>query len=306
LVTLFVGDSDHRRIGPAPTIAPCVGSWNQTCDGGALPQAATVCGCRVVDRRSVVLRAAALGRTGRKWRSLLMSSRLLTSLFAATALFSFGCDDSTGLASNQAANVRVINASPATGTVDVLVNGTVQTNASGLPYRGVSAQCVRVDADNSGLTFQQTSSTVSIPPQTFTFDQGGRNTVIIAGTSSANLRVLTLSDPLTPELQPGFARIRVVNGRATTNMNVTVTPWDQPVGTPQAITATNNAAAATGWFVVPADEPVAINVTTAAGAFIDALNWIPTAGQELVIVATDPATGTAPLRWIVTTSCGRP
>jgi hypothetical protein len=79
-----------------------------------------------------------------------MSSRLLSCLFAATALLTVGCDDSNGLDDDEAANVRIINASPNTGTVDVLVNGTVQENSSGLVYRGASAQCVRVDATDPG------------------------------------------------------------------------------------------------------------------------------------------------------------
>lgn len=240
-----------------------------------------------------------------------MSSRLLSCLFAATALLTVGCDDSNGLDDDEAANVRIINASPATGTVDVLVNGTEQENSSGLVYRGASQQCVRVDAANPGLTFQQTGATATIPGQTFTFDQGGRNTVVITGTTGTNLRVTTISDALTPELGQGSARIRVVNGRAATNMNVTVAPWNattQPAA--QTITAPANvsgtATAYTGWTVVPAGEPVAITASTTAGTVIDVLNVAPTDGQELIVVAGDPASGTAPLRWILTSACGRP
>jgi hypothetical protein len=135
--------------------------------------------------------------------------------------------------------------------------------------------------------------------------------VIVTGTTGTNLRVLTLSDALTPELEPGLARIRVVNARAATNMNVTVAPWNattQP--SPQTLTAPSNitgtATASTGWIPVPAGEPVVITMTTTAGGAIDSINWVPVEGQEVILVATDPASGPAPLRWIFTSACGRP
>jgi hypothetical protein len=237
-----------------------------------------------------------------------MSRRLLTCVFAATALLTVACDDSTGLSDNQAANVRIVNASPAVGDLDVLVNGNVQTNASDVAFRNASRQCVRVDADDPQLTFQQTAGTVSIPTQTFAFDNGGRNTVIVAGTSTANLRVLTISDPLTPDLDADEARIRVVNGRATTAMNVTVTPWDATPGTPQTISATTNpATAATSWVEVPAGQPVAVRLTTTTGTQIDVLNLFPNAGQELIVVVAETPTGqTAPVQWVVANACSRP
>jgi hypothetical protein len=238
-----------------------------------------------------------------------MSSRVLTCLFAATALFSGGCDDATGLPSGQAANVRIVNASPVVGELDVRVGGTEQTNASNLAFRAASAQCVRVDADNPQLELLQTGGSVTIPPPTFSFDNGGRNTVVVAGTSAGTLRVLTFSEPLTP-LNPGRARIRVVNGRATTAMNVTVTPWDappDPAPTPTTIAASADpAAAATTWIEVPSDEAIAVRLTTAAGADIDVLNVFPTSGQELILVAVDPPTGQAGVQWAATTACSRP
>jgi hypothetical protein len=234
-----------------------------------------------------------------------MSSRLLTCLFAATALLTVGCDDSSGLDDDEAANVRIVNSSPAVGELDVLVDDEVDTDASGVTFPGASSQCVRVDADDPNLSFQQTGGSVSIPAQNFAFDAGGRNTVVVAGTTG-NLRVVTLSDALTPELDDGEARIRVVNGRATTNMGVTVTPWNQTAGTPQVINTTT--APATSWIVVPSGQTVAIRTTTTpGGAFIDALNIFPQEGQELIVVAADPVTGTtAPLQWIVTPACSRP
>jgi hypothetical protein len=228
-----------------------------------------------------------------------MSSRLLTCLFAATALFTVGCDDSSGLDDDEA-NVRIVNASSVAGDLDVLVNGNAQTNAADISFLNSSNQCVRVDSDSPGLTFQQTGGTAVLPTQSFTFDNGGRNTLVVAG-SGTGLRYITLSDATTPELQPGRARIRVVNARAATSMGVTVTPWNQTAGTPQVINTTDTPA--TNWVDVPAAQTVAIRMTTTAGAVIDVLNIVPTDGQELIVVATDPATGTAPLRWAVTSAC---
>ena len=234
-----------------------------------------------------------------------MSSRLLTCLFAATALFSVGCDDSSGLDDDEAANVRVVNASSATGTVDVLVNGNEQTNASNVPFLNGSAQCVRVDADNPELTFQQTGGTVSIPSQTFNFDAGGRNTVIFAGTNSTNFRTITLSDALTPDLEANQARIRVVNARATQSMNVQVFRWDQSLPTPQTINTSTNPA--TGWFVVDAGQLYAIRpFWTVGGQEIESIiNFLPQAGQELIFVAVDPVANNE-LRWAIVQACSRP
>ena len=121
-----------------------------------------------------------------------------------------------------------------------------------------------------------------------------------------NLRVVTLSDALTPDLDDGEARIRVVNGRATTSMGVTVTPWNQTPGAAQVINTTTTPA--TNWIIVPSGQTVAIRTTTTpGGALIDVLNILPQEGQELIVVAGDPVAGTtAPLQWIVTTACSRP
>jgi hypothetical protein len=234
-----------------------------------------------------------------------MSSRLLTALFAATVLFAVGCDDdSTGLSGDEAV-VRIVNASPVVGELDVLVGGDVQTDASDIPFLNPSEQCVRVDADDPELTFQQTGGTVQIPATNFAFDAGGRNTVVVAGTSGTNLRVVTLSDAFTPELGPNEARVRVVNARATQSMNVQVFEWDQSLPTPQSINTSTNPA--TGWVVVEAGEPVSIRPTwTAGGQTIESIiNFVPIAGQELVFVAVDPVANNE-LRWVIAQACSRP
>jgi hypothetical protein len=234
-----------------------------------------------------------------------MSSRVLTCLLAATALLSVGCgDDSTGL-SNEEAVVRIVNASPAVGELDVLVGGNVQTNASDVAFLNASRECVRVDADNPQLTFQQTGA-VPIPATNFAFDAGGRNTVVVAGTSGTNLRVVTLSDAFTPELGPDSARVRVVNARATQTMNVQVFEWDQSLPTPQTINTSTNPA--TGWIVVQAGEPVSIRPTwTVGGQTVESIiNVVPLPGQELVFVAVDPVANNE-LRWVsLFQACSRP
>jgi hypothetical protein len=118
--------------------------------------------------------------------------------------------------------------------------------------------------------------------------------------------VTTISDPLTPELQSGQARIRVVNGRAATTMNAYVTPWNQALGT--AMTINTSTGSATPWVPVVANEPVAIRVTSTANTTpIDILNVAPLAGQELIFVAMEPAAGqTTGLQWVMTSACPRP
>jgi Domain of unknown function (DUF4397) len=237
-----------------------------------------------------------------------MSSRLLTCLFAGTALLSAACDDSTGISANQAANVRIVNASPAVGTLGVAVNGNTQANASNVGFLAAGDQCVRVNATNPQLTVQQTGGTVTLPTNTaFTFDQGGRNTVVVSGTSATNLRVTTVSDPVTPALQAGRARLRVFNATTrATAMDVVVTPWNATSGTVFANLNTSTNPVST-WFDVPAGGTVQVRLNnTGTQTTVDIINFVPTQGQELTLVAVDPASGSTGLRWIVSPACNAP
>jgi hypothetical protein len=149
------------------------------------------------------------------------------------------------------------------------------------------------------------SNRQALSATSFAFDAGGRNTVVIAGTSSANLRVVTLSDAFTPELGPNQARVRVVNARATQSMNVQVFEWDQALPTPQTINTSTNPA--TGWVAVTAGEPVSIRPTwTVGGQTVESIiNFVPLPGQELIFVAVDPVQFNE-LRWILVQACSRP
>jgi hypothetical protein len=237
-----------------------------------------------------------------------MSSRLLSCVVAATALFTAGCDDSGGLSSGEAANVRIVNASPAVGTISASVNGSAQAGASNVGFPGAAADCIRLDASNPQLTLQQSGQTVALPSTAFTFDQGGRNTVVVSGTNATNLRVTTVSDPLTPEMQPGMARIRIFNGTTrTTAMDAVVTPWSASTGTVYAGLNTTTNPVST-WFDVPANGTVQVRMNnTGTQTAVDIINLLPlTEGQEVTLVAVDPASGSTGLRWIVSPTCSRP
>lgn len=235
-----------------------------------------------------------------------MSSRWLTCLFAATALFSVGCNDSTGLSANQAANVRVVHASATptavTAPIDIAVGGQVATNNAGVAFGGTS-ECLRVAAATPDLAIRAAgTATVLATPGPFT--AGGRNTVIVSG-PAATLRVNVIDDPLTPPLQSGRARIRVFNGRTLgPAMDVTVTPVNQPAS---AQSATNvGQATATTWLDIPAGAAVVRLRNAGTTTDVDFLNVLVTSGQELTLVAVDPATGTTDLRWVFTTPCPAP
>jgi hypothetical protein len=235
-----------------------------------------------------------------------MSSRLLSCLFAATALLTVGCDDSTGIDDDDAANVRIVNASPIVGDLDVAVNGNTQADASEVAFLNAGQQCVRVNATDPQYEIEQpTAGVTAIPTQNFTFTEGGRNTVVVAGTAAGNLRVINLDDPVA-ELDAGEARVRVVNGFATQSIDVFVTPWNQTLGSATNITATNTAAAATTWVDVPAG-PVAIRLeNVGSNTARDILNIFLTAGQELTLVAVEPATTGGPIRWVSANACSEP
>lgn len=238
-----------------------------------------------------------------------MSSRLFRCLFAATALFSLACDDSTGLSDSQAANVRVVHASATTTTVttpiDVAVAGQVATGNAGVAF-GSTSECVRVNAATPDLTVRVAGTgTVIATPAPFT--AAGRNTVILSG-PAATVRVTTITDPLTPQLQSGRARIRVFNGTTrTAAMDVYATPWNQPAAAVQEADIAQTEA--TGWLEVPAGGLVQVRLTnTGTQTEVDVINVGPlTSGQELTLIAVDPVTGqTSSLRWVGTPPCPAP
>ncbi|MFN2567252.1 MAG: DUF4397 domain-containing protein [Gemmatimonadaceae bacterium] len=234
-----------------------------------------------------------------------MSSRLLTCLFAATALLSVACDDSTGLDDSEAANVRVVHASVAGATpasaVDVAVNGQIATNNAGIGF-GATSECVRVDADSPDLEVRVAGTTTMIAAPT-AFTAGGRNTVILSG-SPASIRVTTLDDPATPALQSGRARVRVFNGTTrTTPLDVTVTPFSATTGVTQAGIAQGSA---TTWYDIPAGAAsIRLRNQGAASTAPDVaqLNIGLSGGQEVMWIVLDPETSTGPLRWVFTTPC---
>src|SRR5918997_6588739 len=100
-------------------VAPCAGWWNQTCDARRSEAAKSAAAGYGLPRHDAV---GCRSRPYRRREEVAMSSRLLTCLFAASTLFTVACDDSSGLPSGQAANVRIVNASSVAGDVDVLVN----------------------------------------------------------------------------------------------------------------------------------------------------------------------------------------
>jgi hypothetical protein len=234
-----------------------------------------------------------------------MTSRWLTCLFAATALFSVACDDSTGLSDSEAANVRVVNASIAGATtatpIDVAVNGQVATNNAGIAY-GASSECVRVDADSPDLEVRVAGTTTAVAAPT-TFTAGGRNTVILSG-SPTSIRVTTIPDPLQPPLASGRARVRVFNGTTrATAMDITVTPFSA-TGTTQSNIAQ---ATATEWFDIPAGAAaIRLRNTGTTTPDLAILNIGASSGQEQTWIVIDPETTNGPLRWVFTTPCGAP
>lgn len=232
-----------------------------------------------------------------------MSSRMLTSLFAATALLTVGCDDSTGIDDDNAANVRVVHASASggavTGPIDVAVNDDVSQPNEAIAF-GNTSECIFVDADDPDLEIQSSASgaTIASPGP---FPEGGRATVIVSGFGS-NLRVTTIDDP-SPTLQAGRARIRVFNGTTRAQeMDVTVTPFNQPAS---AVTDEDiGQAEATDWLEVPSGGVVAVRIRNAnTTTDVAIINVVVRSGDELTLIAVDPATGSTDLRWVVTSPC---
>jgi hypothetical protein len=230
-----------------------------------------------------------------------MSSRMLSCLFAASALVSVGCEDSTGLSDSEAANVRVVHASTAgataTGPIDVSVNGVVDPNNANIEYAHAS-QCIRVDADSPDLMIQLPSGTSVSGPANFT--AGGRSTVIVSG-PVGNLRVTSVEDPFVP-LQAGNGRVRIFNGRTSgVAMDVTATPFNDP-GAAQS-DANIAQAEASGWLEIPAGAAAIRLRNTGTQTDVALLNFAVAAGQEVTLITTDPETTGGPLRWVVTTPC---
>jgi Domain of unknown function (DUF4397) len=230
-----------------------------------------------------------------------MSSRLLSCLFAASALLSVGCDDSTGLSDSEAANVRVVHASTAagvpTGPIDVSVDGEVDPDNADIEFAAAS-ECIRVDADSPDLVVQLPTGTGISGPTSF--PAGGRSTLIVSG-PVGNLRVTAVEDPFVP-LQSGNARVRIFNGRTSgVAMDVTATPFNNP-GAAQSDVGVAQAEAST-WLEVPAGAAALSLRNTGTQTEVAQLNVALVAGQEMTLIAVDPATTGGPLRWVVTSPC---
>lgn len=230
-----------------------------------------------------------------------MSSRLLSCLFAATALVAVACDDSTGLDDDEAANVRVVHASTVgttpTGAIDVALNGNVGAGNAAIDYGEVSP-CIRVNASNPELDVRLASNSQVIgSPASFT--AGGRNTVILSGPPT-NVRVTTIEDPWTAPVQAGRSRVRVFNGTTrTTPLDVTITPFGGTATTDAGVAQ----ATASDWFDVPAGAAVITLRNQGGTTNVATLNIGAGSGEEQTWIVVDPATTNEPLRWIWTEPC---
>ena len=226
---------------------------------------------------------------------------LLVAVAAAVALLQ-ACDEATGLSGNEV-SVRVAHASPSTPTFDVLLNGRPSVPNSTLDF-GESTGCFRVDATNPGLTFRQSATGAAIlGPESFNLVPRGRHIVVVWG-PSANLHFTALTDlPDAPPLDPGRARVRVFNGTSIAGrLYVYATPLN--VAQPQqALVDSVVPGGYTRYVNMPAGA-VQLQVNQGAtGNVLDGLNVVVPSGQELSVMAVDPAPGGAGLRWALAEMC---
>lgn len=199
------------------------------------------------------------------------------------------CDDvepTNPGSADQFARVQFINASSSTATTDVLLNGnTVQ---SGLGFQQASTSCVLVPVGSRTLTFQSGGTAVANTGN-FTFQPGGRYTVLLTGTGAT--RTATVLPDLYTAPATGQTAVRFVNATGTAGDVFFTTPTGTPSGTPtvanlapgQATGGTTGANAFTGYASTNTRARL-YNVGATSGARSDAtLTAVPTGSATTVV-----------------------
>ncbi|HKG93788.1 MAG TPA: DUF4397 domain-containing protein [Gemmatimonadaceae bacterium] len=170
----------------------------------------------------------------------------------ATSVLLVACDDdddgTTGT-NGQTAQVRVVNASSATGGTDVFVGSNSSAAASNVAAGAMGASCFTVPAGSQTLNFRATGGgTTNLASTTaFNFQSGQQYTVVLtgSGTGAGSRSASVLSDNGVTSASAGNNGLRFFNttGAAT---DVYVTAPSGTLGTASVSNVANNSASTGG------------------------------------------------------------
>src|SRR5688572_17467495 len=136
-------------------------------------------------------------------------SRIFALALASLAVVACDDDDPSG-PQGDIATVRVVNAASGTTDVDVTASGLTSLLADNLAFRGSSAACVSVPAnEEQTITFRQGAT--ELAEVDFTFEEGVRYTMVLSTNGTARV-VNILEDEET--VTAGNRAVRFLNASA--------------------------------------------------------------------------------------------
>jgi hypothetical protein len=150
-------------------------------------------------------------------------TRVVVPCLAFAALVA-ACDDNdndtTGINTNNTANVRFINAIPdASGNLALTANGSMVGSSQSLLNSNSTFTCSTVPAGSNSLAFGTantggTGIASSLGTMTSLMPAGGNFTLLATGTA-ANPQLLVIDNRATTTAPAGFANVRFVNATGT-------------------------------------------------------------------------------------------
>ena len=153
------------------------------------------------------------------------------TVLLAAALSLAACDDDEPTGITDPAFVRVINASPATTSLDVVVDGRLVE--SDLAFGESSDICVQVPSGDQTVTLRDDGATIAMVDATFV--TGDRYALVLTGTAGADAEAVVVEDRPTPAVPGGFQFVRFVNATGETGQVYLTEPAEDIEDTPTFI-----------------------------------------------------------------------
>jgi hypothetical protein len=203
-------------------------------------------------------------------------------VLSAVVLFGLGCG------SGGQGKIRVMNASPDIGSLNILIDG--KNVSSSLSYPGFT-DYLSVASGSRKLEVQTVSSTTDLIDQNVSVSSGGSTTVMLVNYAS-DLSVLTLTDDNTAPTSGNF-KMRVINASPTLGpMDVYILPQGESVPTSNA-TITNLAfqSASSYQTLTAGSYEVYFTLPNTKSVYIDSGPITLTAGQIRTVVAINGVGG---------------
>ena len=226
-----------------------------------------------------------------------MKLKLLTLLFAASALTAACSDDDNGTNPTPGqSRVRVVHASPDAPAVDVLVDDAVAL--SNVPYLAASNYLDLADGSHN-LKVNAAGTSTTVIDADVDLTDGTDYTVIASGPVADIAPIVLTDDNSTPPA--GTVRVRAVHGAPSAPaVDVYVTAPDADIETASPVLSNVAFGAVADYLEVPAgDYQVRITPTGSKTVVIDSGALTLTSGQVRTAIAVDAAGGGAPFDLLV-------